>query len=409
MRNSLAVAALGLLLGVTAVPAPAAEAPARAELLELVESSPVETNLDHPDVRDAYQVWPEMIDGARRSLDFAEFYSSNEPGSRLEPVIQAVERAADRGVKVRFLGDAKFQKTYPETLARLGRRQGIEVRTIDYGALAGGVLHAKYFVVDGGEVYLGSQNFDWRSLQHIQELGARIVAPAVAQAVSDVFATDWTLAGGGPKTFRAAPPAGGYGFPARVGEGADAPAVTLVASPKGWLPDESLWDLPRLVQMIDAAQSSVRVQLLTYRAVSQKEYFDTLESALRRAAARGVQVQMIVADWSQVPGNIEGLQSLEALPGIDVRLTTIPQWSGGFIPFARVTHAKYLVVDGRHAWIGTGNWERDYFFQSRNLGLLIDSRRIGERLERFFASDWTSPYSAEVDPCAHYPAPRVAQ
>jgi hypothetical protein len=351
-----------------------------------------------------------MIDGARRSLDCAQFYVSNEPGSRLETVIRAVERAAERGVKVRFLADAKFQKTYPETLARLGGRKGIEVRIVDYGALAGGVLHAKFFVVDGREVYLGSQNFDWRSLQHIQELGVHVVEPVVARAVTDLFETDWALAGGGgPKTFRAPPPAGGYGFPAKVGEGADAPEATVVASPRGWLPDESLWDLPRLVKMIDEARSTVRVQLLTYRAVSQKEYFDTLESALRRAAARGVEVRMIVANWSQVAGNIEGLQSLEVVPGIDVRLTTIPQASGGFIPFGRVTHAKYLVVDGRHAWIGTGNWESDYFFRSRNLGLVIDSPRIGERLDRFFESGWSSPYSAAVNPCAKYEAPRVAQ
>ncbi|HSG38423.1 MAG TPA: phospholipase D-like domain-containing protein [Thermoanaerobaculia bacterium] len=388
----------------------AAPAAAQQESIELVETFPVETTLDNPDLRDTWQVWTEMIDGARSSLDFAEFYASNEPGSRLEAIIQAVERAADRGVKVRFLGDAKFQKTYPDTLARLGKRKGIEVRTIDFSPLSGGVLHAKYFVADGREVFVGSQNFDFRALEHIQELGVRVAEPAVGRAYTDIFETDWALAGGGDKTFRATPPAGGYGFPARVGDGADAPAVSAVASPKGWLPAESLWDLPQLVKMIDEAKDTVRFQLLTYKTVGyNKEYFDTLESALRRAAARGVKVQMIAANWSQRTGTIEGLQSLQAVPNIDVRLTTIPQWSGGFIPFARVTHAKYLVVDGRHAWVGTSNWERDYFFQSRNLGLVIDSPRIGERLDRYFASTWGSPYAADVDPCAKYPAPRVAE
>jgi phosphatidylserine/phosphatidylglycerophosphate/cardiolipin synthase-like enzyme len=228
----------------------------------------------------------------------------------------------------------------------------------------------------------------------------RVAEPAVARAYTDIFETDWTLAGGGDKTFRATPPAGGYGFPARVGDGADAPAVSAVASPKGWLPDESLWDLPRMVKLIDEAKTTVGYN---------KEYFDTLESALRRAAARGVKVQMILANWSQREGTIEGLQSLQAVPNVDVRLTTIPQWSGGFIPFARVTHAKYLVVDGRRAWLGTSNWERDYFFQSRNLGLVIDSARVGAQLDRFFETTWGSPYAADVDPCAKYQAPRVAE
>lgn len=379
------------------------------EILELVESVPVETTLDNPDLRDAWQVWPEMIGRAHHTLDFAEFYASDESGSRLGAVVEAVEAALARGVKVRFLADAKFQKTYPETLERLAKA-GAQVRAIDYAALAGGVLHAKYFLVDGREAFLGSQNFDFRSLQHIQELGVRILEPSVARALTDVFETDWALAGGAAKTFRSAPPAGGYGFPARVGDGTDAPAVTLVSSPKGWLADETLWDLPKLVEIIDGAKSTVRVQLLTYKTVGyDKEYFDTLESALRRAAARGVKVQMILANWSQRPGTIEGLQSLQTLPNVDVRITTIPQWSGGFVPFARVTHAKYLVADGRRSWLGTSNWERDYFFQTRNVGLVIDSLQIGQRLDRYFESGWSSSYAADVDPCKTYEAPRVAE
>lgn len=381
------------------------------EVLELVETFPVETTMDHPDLRDAYVVWPEMIDRAQRTLDFAEFYASDDPAtrqSRLETVTQAVERAAARGVKVRFLAEKVFQKTYPELLARLGARPGIEVRIYDFGAIAGGVLHAKYFLVDGRELYVGSQNFDWRALQHIQELGARIVEPGVARAYGDLFETDWALAGGGDERNRTH--TRGHLFPAAVGEGADAPQVTPVFSPAGWLPDPTLWDLPRLVEMIDRATRTVRVQLLTYKTTSRDgSYFDTLDAALRRAAARGVQVQLLLSDWSKRKGTIEGLQSLQVLPGIDVRMSTIPPFSGGFIPFARVGHAKYMVVDGRRAWIGTGNWEGDYFTQSRNAGLVIDSLKIGDRLDRYFADAWGSTYAYDVDACATYEPPRVAE
>lgn len=401
----LALAPLALL-----APIPAAA----QEAFELVESSPVETVLDHPDIRDAWQVWPEMIDRAGKTLDIAELYASDDPGSkesRLVPVIQAVERAAARGVRVRFLAEKVFQKTYPEILARFATKPGIEVRLYDFGALGGGVLHAKYFLVDDREVYMGSQNFDWRSLTHIQELGVRVVEPSVARAFADLFETDWTLAAGaagGARRFRAKP--GDYSFPAKVGDGTDAPLVTAVFSPERWLPDPTLWDLPRLVAMIDQARSSVHVQLLTYKTTARDgSYFDTLEAALRRASVRGVKVQLLVADWSKSKGNIEGLQSLQSVPGIDVRMSTIPQWSGGFVPFARVGHAKYMVVDGRRAWIGTGNWEGDYFTQSRNTGLIVESPALGERLDRFFADAWGSPYAYDVDPCAAYEPARVAE
>lgn len=376
------------------------------EVLELVESFPVETTMDHPDLRDAWVVWPEMIDRAQKTLDFAEFYASDDPASRhsrLETVTQAVERAAARGVKVRFLAEKVFQKTYPELLARLDAKDGIEVRIYDFAAFGGGVLHAKYFLVDGRELYVGSQNFDWRSLQHIQELGVRVVEPDVARAYADVFETDWALAGGGDRRNRTR---SDYLFPAAVGEA----QVTPVFSPTGWLPDPTLWDLPRLVEMIDRATRTVRVQLLTYKTTSRDgSYFDTLDAALRRAAQRGIQVQLLLADWSKRKGTIEGLQSLQAFPSIDVRMSTIPPFSGGFVPFARVAHAKYMVVDGRRAWLGTSNWEGDYFTQSRNAGLVIDSPKIGERLDRYFASVWGSTYAYDVDACATYEPPRVAE
>jgi phosphatidylserine/phosphatidylglycerophosphate/cardiolipin synthase-like enzyme len=104
---------------------------------------------------------------------------------------------------------------------------------------------------------------------------------------------------------------------------------------------------------------------------------------------------------------IGGLESMSLVPGITVKLITIPQWSGGFIPYARVAHAKYLVVDGERAWIGTSNWERSYFYQTRNVGLILDGASLAGRLDRFFADGWNSPYATAVDPCASYAPPRV--
>ncbi len=376
--------------------------------LQLVESSPVETHLDHPDIPDAKDIWPEMIDRARSTLDFAEFYASNQAGSRLERVIQAIEAAADRGVVVRFVAEDKFYQTYPQTLDRLAARAGIQVRRYRVAELMGGVLHAKYFIVDGGEAYLGSQNFDWRSLEHIQELGVALRVRSVVNALADVFETDWALAGGASPDTRVRTHVSQNRFPAVVEEQGQPLRIIPVFSPRGWLPDETLWDLPRLVQLLDSARRSIRVQVLTYRA--QKEdgtmVFPELESALRRAAGRGVAVELLAANWSKRKGTIEGLQRLHSPPGITVKLVEIPQWSGGWIPFARVIHAKYLVVDGERCWIGTSNWERDYFFHSRNVGLIIESALLADRLARFFEDGWQSSYAAPVDPNAKYEAPR---
>ena len=95
--------------------------------------------------------------------------------------------AAARGVKVRLLAEDKFYATYPETLERLGALEGIELRRYDISERTGGILHAKYFLVDGRELFVGSQNFDWRALEHIQELGVRTNAESVVRSVAAVL------------------------------------------------------------------------------------------------------------------------------------------------------------------------------------------------------------------------------
>jgi len=66
-----------------------------------------------------------------------------------------------------------------------------------------------------------------------------------------------------------------------------------------------------------------------------------------------------------------------------------------------------MVVDGEHAWVGTSNWERDYFFKSRNVGVIVDGGALPRRLDSFFGDDWKSNYVQRVDPTAAYAPPRT--
>lgn len=373
--------------------------------LALYETAPVETSLDHADLPEAWQVWGQAIGEAQARLDLAHFYASDQEGSRLSPVIAAVEAAADRGVAVRFLADQKFQKTYPETLARLDARDGVEVRLLDLSQRTDGVLHAKYMLVDDA-VYLGSQNFDWRSLEHVQELGASLDQPQAVAAFQDVFEADWALAGGAQAVAAKA----ALEAPVVARFGGERVTVLPVFSPQGLLPDPDLWDLPRLIAMIDGAQRTVRVQMLTYEThIYGGGAFTELDAALRRAAGRGVQVELLVSHWNTRKSKLRDIQELARVPGISVRFATIPEHSSGFIPFARVVHSKYLVVDGQHAWVGTSNWGGDYFYKSRNVGLLVDGAPFAARLDAFFLDLWGSPYTQALDPSADYPEPRTRE
>lgn len=389
--------------GQAAVAAPPALPP-----LELVETAPVDSPLDHAELRETAAVWVEMIDGADATIDLAHFYAVSEPGSRLEGVVAALERAAARGVAVRALFDRGFyDRTYKDLIDRLGRTKGVTTRLLDAKRLMKGVHHAKYLVVDRGrpdaDALLGSANFDWRSLAQIQELGIRFHAPELVAPLVDVFDTDWALAGGAgaaTRVTRAKPR-----FPVTLADGSK---VSFVASPKGFLPDESLWDLPPLVAMLDGAKGSIRLQLLSFATVGYEgEFFPDLDVALRRAAARGVKVEITLSHWQTARKSVWAAKSLAAVPGITVRILTVPELASGFVPFARVAHAKFLVVDGARAWVGTSNWSGDYFHSSRNVGLLIDGGPVPAALERFFA---TGVAAAEpLDLCRDYPQPRVGE
>lgn len=409
------ILSLAICLAAAAVLAVGQDAAARKRAplppLELVESSPVETSLDHEEIRDAHEVWLEMIRGADSTLDIAQFYVSSAPSSHLEAVLVAVEKAARRGVEVRVLADKGFHdREYPESLDRLAERDGIEVRLYDAKATMGGVQHAKVILVDSAQVYIGSQNFDWRSLEHNLELGLRVEEPTVVEACQAVFEADWAWAAGEEPPDRTDAAPRSERFPVELTFGDGTVQLTPVFSPDGWLADEGSWDLPALVDLIDSADNTVRIQLLSYKTTDREgRYFGELEAALRRAAARKVQVRLMVADWSKRRWSIEGLQSLQALPGIQVKLVTIPQHSGGYIPYARVIHSKFLVVDDRAAWLGTSNWSRDYFLASRNYGVIIDGAPFATQLAPLFDELWEGEYAETVDPGATYEAPRFGE
>lgn len=396
--------------------------------MQLVESWPVETELDHPDIPDASDIWPSLIDGAAKSLDFAQFYLSDDPagGGLLRPIIEAIEEAARRGVTIRFLSENAFYATYPEILDRLAGTPGIQVRRLDSAAFDGGVLHAKYFIVDGDAAYIGSQNFDWRSFEHIQELGAVITDSPYVREIQKVYDLDWEIAG--------LVPPGSYTRGAARGvvdslvAARRSPAETGAAramdrnsdsstcwirpafSPEGRLPDDNLRDEPQIVQLIDSAREKVRLQLLTYNPVGRDgDYYQELENALRRAAARGATVQLLLADWCRRSYIIPYLKSLALVPGFEVRLFSVPEWSGGFIPYARVIHAKYLVVDGARFWLGTSNWEKSYFHTGRNVGIVGGGGDTGAQLDRFFQTGWDSPHAETVRPEIEYDPPRIGE
>ena len=392
--------------------------------VRFVESFPAETPLDLSDLEEAATVWPQIIENSQNRFRVASFYYSRigdgedaaapeGAPDHLAPILEKLAAAAGRGVRVQLLADGKFHKTYPEVPAWMNTVPGAEVRILDAESHWGGVLHAKYFLGDDDVLFVGSQNWDWRALDQIHELGVLVRHRQLAADLGRVFDMDWELANNDPPADT--PPAiqirqaGLFDLPGSsvVTDQGDTVTALLAASPVGALPDRIPWDLPLLVEMIDAAGDSVHLQLLSYGVTDRENrLFDDLDRALRRAVVRGAKVRIILSNWSKSSYRLPWIKSLAVLPNLEIRFTNIPEYSGGFIPYARVEHAKYLTVDGHLLWIGTSNWSRGYFHDSRNVSLFFLGRGATRDPDRFFNLSWHGPYTETVDPSAEYAPPK---
>lgn len=392
-----------LLLALTLTPALALTSALAAQeagappATRLVQSIPAETDLADPALPFAKDVWVELIRGAKTSVEAAEFYVTNRAGSALEPVLVELEKAGARGVKVRFLLSAKMLSQDPESVARIRRIPGAEVRSFDLAGVTKGILHAKYFVVDGREAFLGSQNFDWRALEHIHELGVRTTEPVIVSRLSRLFELDWAFA----ETHKLPV------LPAQPPMSARS-KVELVASPPFLTPKDIRPSIEALVDLIDQAKQTVRVQLLTYSPLAgQDRYWPVLDNALRAAAVRGVKVKLLVSDWVLGGRALPHLKALTLIPNLEVKVASIPEAKEGHIPFSRIIHSKYLVADDTHLALGTSNWDEGYFTESRNIELLFRDSPLAGQAARIFDRLWTSRYAFPLDPAKAYEKRKV--
>jgi len=375
--------------------------------IKIVESVPVETVLTESNLARPYDEWLDMINNANRTIDIEVFYFANQPGEPLDDIINALISAGKRGVKIRIIVDKSFVEKNENSIEEIRGKKNISIRKFDIKSITGGVMHSKHFIVDGKEIFLGSQNFDWRALKHIHEMGIRVKDENLAKLFSNIFNMDWKLCAkndnstisklkekysvkinrDNPLTINSA----------EFGKVKIFPTV----SPESLAPDGYSDELEELLEIIDNAKSKLRIQVMTY---SLKNDFYKIDRALRNAADRGVDVKIIFADWTIKKASIEDIKSLSQVKNIEIKFSNIPEYSLGYIPYSRVDHSKYLIADDEISRISTSNWEYGYFENTRNMSLIIYNNEINKLLEKVFYNSWNSSLTEKVDPSKEYQA-----
>ncbi len=394
----------------------------------LTLSTPEQTDLKIEGVEPTADEWIRLIEKAKSTIDIEQFYVASKPQSSLEPVLGALENAIKRQVKVRLILSNELLDEDKVTFARLKQLKGLELRVLDLSELMGGIVHTKVWVFDRETVYVGSANFDYRALSHIHELGAIVTDKAIAKQLSSIFDFDWELAQKEKPTlidakklikkFKWPTKKSAPRTPTQLARYSKLP-IELVASPEGFIPPGTRSGIEALTSLIDSAKKSLSIQVLYLSPIHNKtEYWNELDTRLRAAASRGVQVQLLVSDWTSENSKQIHLKSLAQIPNIQVKMVSIPQAKNEFIPYARVIHSKYCIVDGQTLWIGTSNWSKDYFYFSRNIDLIFRSEvqtkneaitQLIKNSQLIYDKLWNSAFAATLDINKMYVMPKRSE
>ncbi|KAK4757770.1 hypothetical protein SAY87_019071 [Trapa incisa] len=112
-------------------------------------------------------------------------------------VYRAIEDAANRNVSMRLLQHSGVYPDFtkePENLAE--GKENVKTTTLLFEKWWGsGIVHAKVWISDHRDVYIGSANNDWKSLTQVKELGIYLAnCPRIARKVEDYSDNLWELA-----------------------------------------------------------------------------------------------------------------------------------------------------------------------------------------------------------------------
>jgi phosphatidylserine/phosphatidylglycerophosphate/cardiolipin synthase-like enzyme len=377
------------------LPIAALAAVPEATPVEIVQSIPEGTALSLPGLRQAKDVWPEMIANAKSQIEIAQMYISGSPGRALEPVVQALEAAGNRGVKIRFLLWIGMKDTDKATVARIQAIPNLTLALYDISKVTGGILHAKYWIIDGKRIFVGSQNFDWLSLEEIHETGVLVESESIAARLETIFEHDWKFATTGNWENDSVP-----------GSSRPPTDVEMVSSPERLNPTGIPVAIAKLISLINGAKQHIQIALLDYTTKAAGKPWLEIDDALRAAAKRGIRVQLLVSHWNTAKAEIASIQSLAKVPGIEVKISFVPDLPSGHIPFSRVIHSKHMIVDGQTYWVGTSNWSRGYFYDTRDIEIVMNRPELAHTGQKIFNLVWTAPYTENLDPTRSYPEPK---
>ncbi|NWT77299.1 PLD3 Phospholipase, partial [Prunella himalayana] len=223
-----------------------------------------------------------------------------------ERLLAELLRLSGRGVAVRVAVSAPSAQAPLDDLRAL-ERSGAAVRAVDLPRLTGGVLHTKFWLVDGVHLYIGSANMDWRALTQVKELGAAIYnCSCLAKDLAKIFEAYWSL--GVPEASIPAPWPDNFSTsinletPLEMTLNDTAAAVFFSSSPPPLCAAGRTPDLEALLAVVDGAEAFVDVAVMSYVVSTEfsrpERFWPAIDERLRRAVVeRRVRLRLLAGCW----------------------------------------------------------------------------------------------------------------
>ncbi|RVE57095.1 hypothetical protein OJAV_G00212760 [Oryzias javanicus] len=406
--------------------------------LEVVESIPVDLYYSGNVTfgRPLEEVWKHLLSIATERVEVTSFYwtltgedinvnSSSDLSGR--NMLSELGELPSKNVSVRVVTSVPTVKTNSTDLKIL-KQKGVEVRWVNFGRLAKGVLHSKFWIVDRKHLFIGSANMDWRALTQVKELGVVVYnCSSLATDLHKIFQSYWVMGLSNSSLPQQWPSKFDTNFnkhhPLLVRQDNISNTVYIAASPPPFCPSSRTQDLEAILGTITEAQHFIDVAVMEYSPVilyfKPQRYWPLIDDAIRTAAfERRVKVRLLIScGRDSNPAMLPFLQSLASVHSpehhinVQIKLFIIPVGNHSDIPFSRVNHNKYMVTD-KIAYVGTSNWAGDYFLTTAGVSLVVSQHAsdptkrtdtLRGHLKEIFDRDWNSEFAVNLADLGHHP------
>ena len=128
---------------------------------------------------------PELIDSAKETVDIEIYVFSSRD------VVEALERARSRGVRVRIIIERDVVGDDNDAIFRELASKGFSIR---YASRAYKLTHSKFIIVDRKAVLVGSHNLSNSALYKNREASVIIHDRRAVDEFIGAYETDWALA-----------------------------------------------------------------------------------------------------------------------------------------------------------------------------------------------------------------------